>query len=250
MPLKKGEFVIIPSYEHTIAKLGVTYAHPGGKQCSERILNTHPLTKDQYVLNAGCGSGDISAWLVEKFSVNVIAVDRQAAYIEKAKLKHNHNNLSFEHADLFYTSFPKATFDVIISESVTFFNPIDQLLSRYYNWLKPGGVLYHQELVKEDDHLTTDEKQELCQFYGWHDILSEHEWIVALANAGFSSVSVEERASLINRQQSQSPSSFAVSFDENMSEGEFQLLEKHQELSDRYAFTLGDRYFRSVKGAN
>lgn len=121
------------------------------------------LSKNASVLDAGCGSGLVSRFLVEQEpTIKVSAVDFSDIRIAQAKKNNppNYDQITFERADLNELPFADNTFDFVVSRFVYEYlpNPI-HTTKELHRVLKPGGKIY---LIDLDgvflNFWTTDEK--------------------------------------------------------------------------------------------
>ncbi|MBL5792479.1 class I SAM-dependent methyltransferase [Bacillus sporothermodurans] len=73
------------SYQDTLAYYGVGGAHPGGLSLTKQIFHNENITHTTKILDAGCGTGQTSAYLAEMYKCDVTALDIHPVMIEKAK---------------------------------------------------------------------------------------------------------------------------------------------------------------------
>ncbi|CAH0344937.1 class I SAM-dependent methyltransferase [Bacillus sp. CECT 9360] len=177
------------SYQDALAHYGIDGAHPGGIALTKKILENEKITRHSKVLDAGCGTGQTSAYLTKTFSCDVFSIDKHPAMFKAATERFKDENLSIKalKGDLENLPFPKDSFDFIIAESSTSFATIPKALSEYCRVLKPSGVLLNIDMTAEQK-LNSDEKKELMEFYKMQDILTEKQWIKTIKNAGFKTV--------------------------------------------------------------
>lgn len=115
------------------------------------------LKDDSFLLDAGCGPGNISAGISELLpNGKVIGLDFSSAIIEQAKdefAPSKYKNLDFQQGDIYQLNFEDNTFDVIYTHQVLqhLQNPVNALkeLNRV---LKPDGILAVREA---DNHAFT-----------------------------------------------------------------------------------------------
>lgn len=108
-------------------------------------LQNFPLNRDETILNVGCRSGRVAAYLSSKVPLGkVIGLDPSAGMIDFARANHNQNlfhNLSFVHQDVL-KGFSPSTFDRIVSFSALHWTPEQDLfLENVYQALKPRGKI-------------------------------------------------------------------------------------------------------------
>lgn len=113
----------------------------------QRVLARLPLRGDETVLDAGCGSGRLTALLAERVPRGqVIALDRSRNMLEEAKatLAALGDRVSFVCADLLELSLPSPVDLVFSTATFHWVLDHDRLFSRLFAALKPGGRLHAQ----------------------------------------------------------------------------------------------------------
>lgn len=108
------------------------------------VLERLPLAGDETVLDAGCGSGRVTALLVERVPRGrVVGVDASQAMVEQARATLG-DRAEIIHADLVELALPEPV-DAILS-TATFHWVLDheRLFARLHANLKPGGRLVAQ----------------------------------------------------------------------------------------------------------
>ncbi len=95
----------------------------------------------QFVADLGCGTGNLTAKLLEKFpNASIVGVDSSAQMLKKSA-QSQHKNLEFVLADL-STWQPENPLDVIISNAaLQWLEDHETLIPKLTNLLKSGGVL-------------------------------------------------------------------------------------------------------------
>lgn len=177
-------------YMDMIATLGIGGAHPGGLTITKHIVENLNLSTTAQILDVGCGTGQTLAFLAETKSNALFGVDQHPVMIQQAKERlQGYPNVTLHQANIENLPFPKAYFDVILSESVTAFTSIQQALNEYARVLSDDGVLVLIEMTA--NHLLTKEAQaEIEQFYHISKLLTEDMWCTAIELAGFNRISV------------------------------------------------------------
>jgi len=109
------------------------------------VLERLPLTGDETVLDAGCGSGRVTAELLERLPRGrVIAVDASPSMVEQARAALDPERTTAFAADLLELELDEPV-DAVISTAVFHWIPDhDRLFERVYAALRPGGRLEAQ----------------------------------------------------------------------------------------------------------
>ena len=124
----------------------VTYDRVSGPQVAwaRRVLDRLPLTGEETVLDAGCGSGRVTRMLLERLPRgHVVAVDAAPSMVERARAALAESATVFQ-SDLQELTVPKPV-DAVFSNAVFHWVPDhDGLFQRLFAALKPGGRLVAQ----------------------------------------------------------------------------------------------------------
>ncbi len=89
---------------------------------SDYIISQFASLPTINILEIGCGMGIMANMLATKTTANVLGVDLCQPFIESAKKKFNHPNLSFESMD---------------------FTKPEEFLHRRFNYIVGNGILHH-----------------------------------------------------------------------------------------------------------
>ncbi|WP_373894974.1 class I SAM-dependent methyltransferase [Virgibacillus natechei] len=231
------------AYLDSLALFGVGGAHPGGLKLTKNVLSKESLDEMMSVLDVGCGTGQTSAYIAEKYKCNVTALDSSKIMLEKAKQRFSSLNLSVsvEQGNAENLPFDGAVFDIVLSESVTLFTDIALTIPEYRSVLKPNGVLLAIELVLEKD-FTEDEIEPISHFYGVNRLLTESEWVAHFESAGFNHITVGKFHQPTDVNDLENAPDFSLS--EHIDDAYVGILEKHEQLAKEYKDILGFRIFR------
>jgi 2-polyprenyl-3-methyl-5-hydroxy-6-metoxy-1,4-benzoquinol methylase len=102
----------------------------------------------QNLLEIGCGIGTFSRTLAKR-SARVTAIDLSPKMIEFAKsFSKDYANINFQLADILETDFPDAHFDAIVSIATFHHLPLEQVLPKLKNALKPRGKLLILDVLR------------------------------------------------------------------------------------------------------
>ncbi|MFT8871036.1 MAG: methyltransferase domain-containing protein [Sporolactobacillus sp.] len=173
-------------YLDFLAKMGIDHAHPGGRELTERLIQLTGISQQSKVLEVGCGTGATAAYLACKKQAQVTAVDLHPKMIEQAKRRAEKMDSSFtvRLASAEALPFDDATFDIILSESVTAFTDIRRSLSEYFRVLAPAGRFIAVEMTVEHE-LSAQDTQVIQDVYGVPELHTEGDWLKGMTEAGF-----------------------------------------------------------------
>jgi len=226
-----------------LASFGVGGAHPGGLQLTKNILAREYIDQDKSILDVGCGTGQTSAYIAEKYRCSVTSLDSNKTMLKKAKLRFSSLQLPI---DVMYGSvenlpFMDGLFDFILSESVTSFTNVSLTIQEFKRVLKPNGILLAIELVREDS-LSEEGLKTIVDFYGVAQLLIESEWYNLFQKAGFTQISVEKFKQQFYGNNIDTVNDFSLS--ENIDDKLLEIFEKHEHLTTTYKDKLGFCIFR------
>lgn len=230
------------NYLDCLAELGVGGAHPGGLQLTKEILSDEEIDGTMSILDAGCGTGQTSAYIAQQYHCQVTALDYNQTMLDKAKSRFLTLKLPIEvkHGCVENLANDRL-FDMVLSESVIAFTDASLTIAAMKNALKPDGVLLAIEMVLEEPHPEAN-LQPIYEFYGVSHIRSEAEWISLIKKQGFNQILVKEFKLTDNIVDVEHASDFSLS--ENIDEAFFDMLHEHDYLTKVYRDILGFRLFR------
>jgi SAM-dependent methyltransferase len=226
--------------------MGVGGAHPGGIHLTKKILMKEDIDQSYSILDAGCGTGQSSAYIAENYGCQVTSIDSNQLMVEKARKRFNTLNLSIETmvANTESLPFSNDSFDLVLSESVIIFTELSRTLKEFNRVLKPNGKLIAIEMVLEKS-LSQSEQEEIMQFYEISRLLMEDEWKEEFICAGFKKVFIEREEEKINKLGQYNIPDFL--FSEQIDNEVFFVMEKHELLNLKYLESLGFRVFTCYK---
>ena len=231
------------TYLDCLVSFGVGGAHPGGLQLTKSILSREYIDQEKSILDVGCGTGQTSAYIAEKYRCSITSLDSNNIMLVKAKQRFSSLNLPI---NVIYRSaenlpFINGLFDFILSESVTSFTDIPLTIQEFKRVLKPNGVLLAIEMVLEDS-LSKEELKTIVDFYGVSQLLTGLEWYNLFQKAGFKQINVEKFKQQFDKNDIDTATDFLVS--ENIDDKLLEILEKHEHLIKTYKDKLGFYIFR------
>jgi ubiquinone/menaquinone biosynthesis C-methylase UbiE len=231
------------TYLDFLALFGVGGAHPGGLKLTKQLLAEEKVTKQTSLLDVGCGTGQTSAYIAHHYGCSVHALDCNEIVVEKAQQRFSTLKLPIDVkvGDTESLPYPDASFDMIISESVTSFTNIAATIPEFKRTLRPNGVLLAIETVLEQP-ISDEEKNQIMIFYRFPQLLTEAEWHTAFTQAGFKQIEMTTYQPSTDPTDEQHAADFTLSAD--LDDELIDIMEEHEEITRRYEGKIGYRVFR------
>ena len=231
------------TYLDCLAVFGVGGAHPGGLQLTKELLSREKIDETKSILDAGCGTGQTSAYIANQYRCNVTSLDCNKMMLDKAKQRFSSLHLPIEvkQGSTENLPFDEGVFDMILSESVISFTDVSLTIPEFKRVLKPNGVLLAIEMVLEKS-LSERELKPIVNFYGVSQLLTEKEWYNFFERASFKQISVEKFKLQVDENDVQNATDFSLS--ENIDDKLSEIFEKHMHFTTVYKDILGFRLFR------
>ena len=231
------------TYLDCLAVFGVGGAHPGGLQLTKELLSREKIDETKSILDAGCGTGQTSAYIAKQYRCNVTSLDCNKMMLDKAKQRFSSLHLPIEvkQGSTENLPFDEDVFDMILSESVISFTDVSLTIPEFKRVLKPNGVLLAIEMVLEKS-LSEEELKPIVNFYGVSQLLTEKEWYNFFERASFKQISVEKFKLQVDENDVQNATDFSLS--ENIDDKLSEIFEKHMHFTTVYKDILGFRLFR------
>lgn len=168
------------------------------------LIRRYGLEGDLRILDAGCGTGEISSRLAEFFPrATVLGVDILDQQVELAKTRYARlaPRLSFERRSVFGLELPDRTYDLTVCRHVDHSVPhADQVFTELGRVTKRGGRLH---LISEDYGMLHFERRALDPRIFWHEgapkfgevtgtdlFIGRHSYRI-LKTLGFSDITVD-----------------------------------------------------------
>lgn len=136
------------------------------REWSDAVLSRLELNGDETVMDAGCGSGDVTAHLLEKLPRGrVLAVDGSPSMVDKAREQLGEDRVEYLCQDLATLQVDERVDHVFSNATFHWIHDHDLLFSRLRQAIKPGGMLVAQcggrgnvaEIVAALDQVTREE---------------------------------------------------------------------------------------------
>lgn len=235
------------SYQDALAFYGIGGAHPGGLTLTKEILKNEKFNEATKILDAGCGTGQTSAFLAKSFKCDVTAVDSHPIMIQKAKERFNYSNLSVKVIKSSVESLPfkDESFDYIISESVVTFTDIKKTLVEYFRVLKNNGILISTDMTAEKS-LKEEDLLKIKEVYSISNVLTEEQWFAAFQTTGFRKadlILMDTLYSHLLKKADHPEFNMSSYIDPKLTE----ILFKHQQITNSFSKKIGYRTFKSIK---
>lgn len=169
-------------------RTGVT-EHMGGIGATKELARMSRVAPGQLILDIGCGTGYMAAYLAGHFSVNVVCMDITPGVLAGARERMRREGLSGRvsliKADAHLLPFRDRVFDTAIAESVLVFCDKGKVSKEAYRVLKAGGAFGDNELT-----LVKQPPAELAEVVSSDRglgmaPLTEVEWLETYKKAGF-----------------------------------------------------------------
>lgn len=192
--MSEGKRVDEMNYFELIAWLGIGSSHPGGFPATKQNLEILQVQPEEYVLDAGCGSGLTACYLAKTVGCKILGVDINPQMIEKARLRGKKEGVGerveFRVADAYALPFKDNCFDLIVCESIAVFLDKEKVYREFYRVLKPEGRIADLEMAILRE-LPPQVRAQMQDCFGSStNPLAFQEWMQVLGQAGFEEVDI------------------------------------------------------------
>jgi ubiquinone/menaquinone biosynthesis C-methylase UbiE len=161
--------------------------HPGGRELTDRTVDSMALAPSQSLLDLGCGTGTSAIAIAERLGVRVTGVDLSEANVKRARERAVgvHPPIRFEVADVHSLPAEDNQFDAALAEC-TFSLFADQTLAlrEVRRVLKPGGQLGVTDMAT-GVALAPELREVLAPWTCLADAVDEQSYIELFEKSGF-----------------------------------------------------------------
>jgi cyclopropane fatty-acyl-phospholipid synthase-like methyltransferase len=185
-----------PDMHYGYWEKGVKSQKMASRRMNEKVVEKIEITKDDYVLDAGCGIGGNSIWLAQTYGCKVVGVTIVQEQIDTAKRRAKEagveNLCEFVLMDYMNLQFPDETFSVVMGlESICYANPKSEFIKGVLKKKKKGGRFGMADGFAAKETYEGDEKRLMGRWMdGWklNNLETMNKWKENAEIAGFSSI--------------------------------------------------------------
>jgi sterol 24-C-methyltransferase len=135
--------------------------HEAQMLMNEQLATKLALPTNSYVLDAGCGEGNVAMYLADKHHLRVSGIDLLQFNVNNAKKKQHDDNVNFQVGSYMQLPYPDATFDAVYTmETLVHAPDYRKALKEFYRVLKPNGRLVLFEYTIKPERDVTPAEQE------------------------------------------------------------------------------------------
>jgi tocopherol O-methyltransferase len=242
----KGSYEILwgPDMHYGYWDKGVKSQRRAARRMNEKVVEKINITKDDYVLDAGCGVGGNAVWLAQEFGCRVMGISIVPEQIETAKKRAKAAGVEelceFLLMDYMDLQFPDETFSVVMGlESICYANPKSEFIKGVYRVLKPNGRFGMADGFAGKEVFEGREKRLFERWMdGWklNNLDTLESWKKYAKNAGFTSSDYDDVTSKVI------PSSLAM-FIPSLIFLPLHILDKIVEIKDYPTDAMFHQYF-------
>ncbi|MEE9339579.1 MAG: methyltransferase domain-containing protein [Methylococcaceae bacterium] len=159
---------------------------------TKTVLNALDIQKGDRILDAGCGVGGSSRYLLDNYDASVVGITYSDLLLKNAikySKRYDPSKIEFHFMDYTNTEFKDESFDKIFAiESVCYAKDKHDFIKEAYRILKPGGKLVVVDGFQIKDNLNEEENKilsEFCQGWALPNLATSHYFSKGLQKYGF-----------------------------------------------------------------
>jgi len=188
-----------PDMHYGYWEKGVKNQKQASRRMNEKVVEKINITKDDYVLDAGCGIGGNAVWLAQTFGCKVVGVTITPEQVDTATRRAKEAGVDhlceFKLMDYMNLEFPDETFSVVMGlESICYANPKSEFIKGVFRVLKKGGRFGMADGFASKESYEGNEKRMMGRWMdGWklNNLDAPTQWLKYARDAGFSTYSYE-----------------------------------------------------------
>ena len=185
-----------PDMHYGYWEKGVKNQKMASRRMNEKLVEKINITKDDYVLDAGCGIGGNVVWLAQTYGCKVVGITIVPEQIETAKRRAKEAGVEdlceFMLMDYMNLTFADETFTVVMGlESICYSNPKLDFIKGVFRVLKKGGRFAMADgfAAKDIDTMQGNDKRIMHRWMdGWklNNLETMEQWKKNADLVGFS----------------------------------------------------------------
>ena len=176
-----------------VLKKGIAAQWVATRRMNEKTVEKLNITKDDYVLDAGCGIGGNAVWLAETCGCRVCGISIVPHQIETAKKRAKEAGVEhlceFRVMDFMKLEFGDETFDVVMGlESICYADPKSEFIKGVYRILKKDGRFGMADgFASKEEYVGNDKRLMGRWLDGWkvNSLDTPQKWAKNAEAAGF-----------------------------------------------------------------
>lgn len=238
------------NYHDFLATLGFGGAHPGGIALTKELLKDIRIDQNSKILDAGCGTGQTSAYLVKTYGCHVTAVDSHPVMLQKAQARFSKEgvHVNLVQGDLENIPLVDASFDLVLAESVTVFTNIAKTACEYARLLRKEGILIDLEMTAVSP-FSEEVTYQFTELYGMDQIPTARDWKDKFLRAGFQSIEIVKENSVVQALHGQflETDYMELSESDSIDPSIYHIWNEHQLLTEKYSDRLNYNVYSAIK---
>jgi SAM-dependent methyltransferase len=170
-----------------LAALGKREIHPGGRECTEWLLEWAALKLGERVLDIGCGVGTSAIRIARETNAEVVAVDSSPLMRERVSenvARCGIDRVRVEAADILSLPYDDNSFDCVVAEPVTLFVDRGRAAKELARVCKPGGRVLAAEFCWRRPPTAEARELFLGQIDPGMQFDTLEEWVQVFSGAG------------------------------------------------------------------
>jgi len=184
-----------PDMHYGYWEKGVKNQRAASRRLNEKLIEKINVSKDDYVLDAGCGIGGNAVWLAQTYGCKVVGISIVPEQIETAKRRAKEagveNLCEFILMDYMNLQFDDETFTVVMGlESICYADPKRKFTEGVFRVLKKGGRFGMADGFAAKETYEGNEKRLMGRWMdGWklNNLETMERWKKNADELGFSS---------------------------------------------------------------